>query len=139
MRAEMAAARLRWSATLRLAFRNILRHKGRAATTLAAVTFGVVALILSQGFVEDIFVQLAEAIIHSQTGHVQIAKEARDYLKITMPPTKVSVMEDNKPVEEEAWPVTVNGGAVMQKNDFVRIESHTPTSITTSPTTKASA
>ena len=70
--------------------------------------------------------------------YVQIAKEARDYLKITMPPTKVSVMEDNKPVEEEAWPVTVNGGAVMQKNDFVRIESHTPTSITTSPTTKAS-
>ena len=32
-------------------------------------------LILSQGFIEDIFVQLGEAIIHSQTGHLQLAKE----------------------------------------------------------------
>src|SRR5262245_2751602 len=63
------------TATLKLASRNVLRHKGRTATTLAAVTFGVVALVLSQGFVEDIFVQLGEAIIHSQTGHLQLAKE----------------------------------------------------------------
>jgi putative ABC transport system permease protein len=63
------------SATLRLAYRNVLRQKGRTATTLAAVTFGVVGLVLSQGFVEDIFVQLGEAIIHSQTGHLQVAKE----------------------------------------------------------------
>ena len=32
------------------------------------------ALVLSQGFVEDIFVQLGEAIVHSQTGHIQLAK-----------------------------------------------------------------
>lgn len=64
-----------FSACLKLAYRNVLRHKSRTATTLTAVTFGVMALILSQGFVEDIFVQLAEAIIHSQTGHIQLAKE----------------------------------------------------------------
>lgn len=59
---------------LRLAYRNLLRHKGRAASILASVAFGTAALILSQGFVEDIFVQLAEAIVHSQTGHIQLAK-----------------------------------------------------------------
>lgn len=43
--------------------------------TLAAIGFGVAGLILSGGFVEDIFVQLGDAIIQSQAGHVQIAKK----------------------------------------------------------------
>jgi len=57
-----------------LALRNLLRHKSRTAFTLSAIAFGVVGLILSGGFVRDIFFQLGEAIIHSQTGHVQISK-----------------------------------------------------------------
>ena len=69
------ATHLPLSASLQLAWRNVLRHKGRTATTVAAVTFGVAALVLSQGFVEDLYIQLAEAIIHSQTGHLQLAKE----------------------------------------------------------------
>jgi putative ABC transport system permease protein len=36
--------------------------------------FGVVGLILSGGFIHDTFFRLGEVIIHSQTGHVQIAK-----------------------------------------------------------------
>lgn len=46
---------------------------------LAAVIFGVTGLIVSGGFVQDIFVQLGEAIIHSQTGHVQVFR--RDFLE----------------------------------------------------------
>jgi len=69
--------RLPLAASLTLAYRNILRHRARTATTIAAIAFGVTALILSQGFVKDIFVQLAEAVVHSQTGHLQVAK--RDY------------------------------------------------------------
>lgn len=42
--------------------------------TLAAIVVSVVGLILSSGFVEDIFVQLGEAVIHSQSGHLQIGK-----------------------------------------------------------------
>jgi putative ABC transport system permease protein len=38
------------------------------------VAVGVAAVILSGGFVHDIYVQLREAIIHSQSGHVQLAK-----------------------------------------------------------------
>ena len=59
---------------IRLALRNVLRHKGRTLMTLAAIVAGVAGMILSGGFIHDIFIQLGEAIIHSQSGHVQIAK-----------------------------------------------------------------
>ncbi|MDX9838185.1 MAG: ABC transporter permease [Azoarcus sp.] len=59
----------------KLALRNIFRQKARTAMTLAAVIFGVSGLILAGGFVQDIFVQLGEAIIHSQSGHVQVFRE----------------------------------------------------------------
>jgi putative ABC transport system permease protein len=55
-----------------LALRNIGRQKARTAMTLGAILIGVVGLILTGGFVEDLFVQLGEAIIHSQTGHIQV-------------------------------------------------------------------
>lgn len=42
--------------------------------TLMAISAGVVGLILSGGFVYDIFAQLGEVLIHSQTGHLQITR-----------------------------------------------------------------
>jgi len=57
---------------IKLAFRNIFRQKMRTALTLGAIAFGTAGLILSGGFVEDIFVQLREATIHAQLGHLQI-------------------------------------------------------------------
>jgi len=57
-----------------LAVRNIARNKARSALSLAAVAIGVVALILSGGFVNDLIYQLGEALIHSQSGHLQIAR-----------------------------------------------------------------
>lgn len=60
---------------LGLALRNVFRQKTRSAATLAAISIGVAGLILAGGFVQDIFVQLGEAIIHSQTGHIQITRE----------------------------------------------------------------
>lgn len=41
---------------------------------MAAILFGVVGLIISGGFIEDIFVRLQEATIHSQLGHLQVYK-----------------------------------------------------------------
>ena len=58
---------------LKLALRNVLRHKLRTGMTLAAIVFGVVGLILSGGFVQDVFYKLGEALIHSQSGHLQIS------------------------------------------------------------------
>ena len=58
-----------------LALRNIFRQRARSAATLTAIAIGVAGLILAGGFVQDIFIQLGEAIIHSQTGHIQITRE----------------------------------------------------------------
>ncbi len=60
---------------LKLALRNILRQKTHTAMTLAAIICGVAGLILGGGWVNDIFVQLGEALIHSQSGHVQVYKK----------------------------------------------------------------
>lgn len=60
---------------LKLALRNIFRHRGRTAMTLASIVFGVVALILAGGFIEDTIIETGEATIRSNTGHVQIARK----------------------------------------------------------------
>ncbi len=56
----------------KLAFRNIFRQKVRSLMTLAAIVLGVTGLVLSGGFVEDVFYQLREATIHSHLGHIQV-------------------------------------------------------------------
>ena len=60
---------------LRFALRNVFRQRARSAGTLAAIALGVAGLILAGGFVQDIFFQLGEAVIHSQSGHIQVAKK----------------------------------------------------------------
>ena len=57
-----------------LALRNVMRHKSRTGMTLLAIVAGVVALILSGGFVHDIITQLGEVLIHSQSGHIQVSR-----------------------------------------------------------------
>jgi len=60
---------------LSLALRNLLRQRARSAATLTAIAIGVAGLVLAGGFVQDIFIQLGEAMIHSQTGHIQITRD----------------------------------------------------------------
>ena len=60
---------------LKLALRNVARHKGRTTLTLTSIVFGVVALILSGGFIEDTIVEVGEAMIHSYSGHLQVSRE----------------------------------------------------------------
>lgn len=59
----------------KLAFRNLFRQRTRTAFTLGAIIFGVTSLILSAGFVQDFFIQLREATIHSQFGHLQVYRK----------------------------------------------------------------
>ena len=58
----------------KLALRNIFRQKIHTAMTLGAISCGVAGLILMGGWVNDIFVKLSEALIHSQSGHLQVYK-----------------------------------------------------------------
>lgn len=64
-----------WTLQLRLALRNVFRQRFRTALTLAAIAFGVLGLILTGGFVHDIFAKLAEAVVRSQSGHLQVARK----------------------------------------------------------------
>ena len=60
---------------IQFALRNVFRQRARSAATLIAIAVGVAGLILAGGFVQDIIIQLGEAIIHAQTGHVQLTKK----------------------------------------------------------------
>lgn len=56
----------------KLALRNILRQKTHTTMTLAAIVCGVAGIILAGGWVNDIYLKLGEALIHSQSGHLQV-------------------------------------------------------------------
>jgi putative ABC transport system permease protein len=60
---------------LALAWRSVLRNRARSAFALAAVAFGVVAVLLSAGFTEWQFDALRESTIRAQLGHLQITRE----------------------------------------------------------------
>jgi len=74
MDAEAMQLSLPWRVLVVLAARNVGRNKRRSALSLAAIACGVAGLILSGGFVHDLILQLGEAVIHAQSGHIQIAK-----------------------------------------------------------------
>jgi putative ABC transport system permease protein len=59
---------------LRLARRNLLRQPRRTLIALSSILFGVLALLLSCGFIEWIFWAMRDATVHSRLGHIQIAK-----------------------------------------------------------------
>jgi len=77
-----------------LAIRNLLRHRARTAATLAAISLGVASMILAGGFVKDIFIQLGEATIHSQTGHIQLARQGFWAMRTRSPETHMIAKPD---------------------------------------------
>lgn len=56
------------------AFRNITRQYRRSLFGISAVTFGVVALILSAGFIEWIFWAARDGTITTGLGHIQVMR-----------------------------------------------------------------
>ena len=63
------------STFLSLALRNVFRQRARSLATLSAIAIGVAGLILAGGFVQDIFIQLGEAVIQAETGHIQVTRQ----------------------------------------------------------------
>ncbi|MDT8364469.1 MAG: FtsX-like permease family protein [Nitrosomonas sp.] len=59
----------------KLALRNIFRQKTHTSMTLAAIISGVAGIVLAGGWVNDIYIQLGEALIHSQSGHLQVYRQ----------------------------------------------------------------
>lgn len=111
---------------IRFALRNLFRQKGRTAMTLASIVFGVVGLILSGGFVEDVFIQLREATIHSRLGHIQIYKEG--YLaNWTKEPTKY-LIEDPKALQDLVR-ITPGVSGTMQRINFFGLLNNSKTDL----------
>src|SRR5690242_20113077 len=71
--------------TLLLALRNVLRNPRRSAISLAAVGFGVAAVIVAGGFVDSLLVKLREDTIYSQLGHIQIRDSRFSELGLSEP------------------------------------------------------
>ena len=74
---DLSAARSLWpylSLAVKLAARNLLRHRRRSLISIASVAFGIAALVVARGFTEWMFVDFREATIESQYGHVQITR-----------------------------------------------------------------
>lgn len=57
-----------------IALRNLARNRVRSAISLAAIAFGVIALLLAGGFIEWIFWAIREAAIETGLGHIQIVR-----------------------------------------------------------------
>jgi putative ABC transport system permease protein len=59
---------------LTLVVRNLLRQPRRSAIAIAAVAFGIVALLLANGFIEWIYFDMRESTIRAHLGHLQIVR-----------------------------------------------------------------
>jgi putative ABC transport system permease protein len=61
-------------AALVQALKNTSRHTRRSLVAIGAVGFGLVAMLLAAGFIDDIKIGMREATIRSQLGHVQVTR-----------------------------------------------------------------
>ena len=59
----------------RLALRSVVRQRMRSAMVAAAIAIGVIALLITEGFIKDVYHQFGNGLIHSQLGHVQVARK----------------------------------------------------------------
>ncbi len=62
------------SVDFRLALRNILRQRRRSVIAVAAIGFGVIAMMLSVGYIEWIYWANRELSTVNQLGHIQVVK-----------------------------------------------------------------
>jgi putative ABC transport system permease protein len=59
----------------RLALRNILRQRRRSLIAIAAISFGIVSMMLAAGYIEWIFWQSREGVTVTQLGHIQVTRQ----------------------------------------------------------------
>jgi putative ABC transport system permease protein len=79
----------------RLASRAILRQKRRSLTGIAAIAFGIVALVLAAGFIEWIYVAMREDTIRSGLGHIQVFRAG--FMQSGLADPFAFILPDNAP------------------------------------------
>lgn len=60
--------------TIKLAFRNLLRHRRRALIAMFSVALGTASLAIASSFIAGMFADFREATIESQYAHLQITR-----------------------------------------------------------------
>lgn len=94
---------------LRVALRNVLRHRRRTFLALVTIVGGITAYLLAGGFIEWIFSTMRETTIHSQLGHIQIVRP-QYFEKGVADPYRYLLPEDPalmKRIEESSQAATV--------------------------------
>ena len=87
------------SVDFRLALRNILRQPRRSLIAIAAIGFGVIAMMLSAGYIEWVFWANREEGAISQLGHIQLSRPGyheagrSDPLAFLLPEQSPALME----------------------------------------------
>jgi putative ABC transport system permease protein len=98
-----AALASRLLAALRLATRNLLRHRRRTLIAVSSVAFGIAALVVARGFTEWMFFDFREATIESQYAHVQVTRPgfhedgASDPFRYLLPPAAGATAAEGVP------------------------------------------
>jgi len=59
---------------IKLAARNLTRHRTRTLISVSAIAFGVIALLIAGGFIEWIFWAMRESTIETGLGHIHITR-----------------------------------------------------------------
>lgn len=78
-----------------IAARNVFRHRARSLFAMSAIIFGVVALLISAGFIEWIYSAFRESVIQSRFGHLQIVRTGY-FQNGTSDPYKYLIPDDPK-------------------------------------------
>src|SRR5512133_1973788 len=106
--------------------RNLWRNPLRSVFALSAIFFGVLALVLSGGFIEWIFWAMREATVYSRLGHIQVAK--RDFFTRGQGDLFSFVLSDGAS-ELERILATQGGRVVTPRLEFSGLISHGETTI----------
>ena len=61
---------------LKIAARNIFRHRGRTSVSLLMIAGAVIGLVLFNGFAANILGNMRRIVIDNQYGHIQVAQRA---------------------------------------------------------------
>lgn len=73
------------SSVLKIAYRNLVRHRGRSLVAFLAAGLGAASLLWAGGFMEWIFWAMRESVIQSQYGHIQITRQGYQELGRAQP------------------------------------------------------
>lgn len=104
-----------------IALRNIVRQRRRSLLAIGAITFGVVALLFTSGFIESILHQMKEWTIRSRLGHIQVSRSGYAEHGLSNPYAYLLPVGGKEKAEVAAAPDVL---VIGERLDFTGLISH---------------